>query len=133
MKWLKKYGSKTKGDWKSFRQFLADDWLPDFANSVTKPAEEPILLAVVTHSNFMMEGEIKRKCQEKYPIDSKSHKKKANNNQVVLIPYLWETQTCGPADNQTVRHRMLDASDEDQQCEVMANGTSLYDDEGKIK
>merc|ERR1719387_543038 len=77
MSWLERYGQKTHGDWAKFRNFLAEKYLPDFASTSAKPADERIVLAVVTHSNFMMKGEIKSKCQQTYPIDTNTKRKKA--------------------------------------------------------
>jgi len=123
MKWLHKYGQNTKGNWEHFRNFLAQDFLPDFISTHSeKSTKEPIVLATVTHSNFMNSGEIKKKCQYLYPTDAKEGKPKANNNQVVLIPYVLHTQTCGAPGNRTVTHELIDDMASDEACSPVAIG-----------
>mmetsp|Transcript_110889 Transcript_110889/g.236853 ORF Transcript_110889/g.236853 Transcript_110889/m.236853 type:complete len:421 (+) Transcript_110889:59-1321(+) len=86
MHFLKAIGDGGAGDWQQFRKFLAEIFLPWLEDRLppTKPLGSPITLAVVTHSNFMKEGELKQKCSSNYQDGAK-------NNQVVELSYVFRT------------------------------------------
>lgn len=109
-----------KPSWESFRNFLANAYLPNLLaqrRAAGVPEDKPVVLAVVTHSNFMTQGEVQERCGDKFPTaDGKpgSHgehadeeppqrrvrfhipglggnktkvQRKPNNNQAVLLSY----------------------------------------------
>lgn len=122
LRWLKTYGRQHKGNWQKFRRFLKDGFLPE----LMRKKEPPFVLPTVTHSNFMMEGEVKRKCQHLYPKDERNGVAKANNNQAVMLTYTFQKKTCGDV----VAHALLDS---DKPCELVATGVSIYQDDGSSK
>jgi len=108
------------------------DWL-DLTKH--KPNDEPVVIAVATHSNFMNEGEIQAKCKEHYPVNRKGQK--ANNNQVVMLNYKLESVTSMPQQGEqcsdlTEDYRLVSwpSGDARPSCQAVAGGSSLFDEDG---
>lgn len=110
-------GYGHNGDWDKFSSFLKDMFIPDLLKRVKKEPGEPIVLAVVTHSNFMNEDPIGGWCKATF-LDGK-----ARNNQVVDLPYTFTStlQEAGSTDTTPTRtfERM------DKPCESVVPGVSL--------
>eukprot|EP00746_Dinoflagellata_sp_MGD_P150764 gnl/MRDRNA2_/MRDRNA2_82553_c0_seq1.p1 gnl/MRDRNA2_/MRDRNA2_82553_c0~~gnl/MRDRNA2_/MRDRNA2_82553_c0_seq1.p1 ORF type:complete len:430 (+),score=80.60 gnl/MRDRNA2_/MRDRNA2_82553_c0_seq1:124-1413(+) len=155
--WVHAFEDNHSGNWQKFKEFLRVSFLPSLESQLNKPEGEPLVLAVVTHSNFMMEGEIKKKCAKHYPQDFNTGKPKANNNQVVNLWYSFVHEKPSPScHDATIKTRIEDRwHNEGQQqgvpveqmkmedvnqdhletvgvCQAVASGTSIYDSEGHV-
>lgn len=118
-------GFEAEGSWADFSRFLEKTFLPDLIHSLNKPSGAPIVLAVVSHSNFMNEGEVHEACGDLY---EQKPKKKARNNQVVKMSYTFTSTIKTGVDATPMRKLERDGSS----CAAVIDGASMYDGQGKI-
>lgn len=102
-------GRSTSGNWDNFKRFVEEQYFPAVR---FEPKDGPIVIVVVTHSNFMKTGELAKKCGKVHP----------NNNQVVAIPYTLKTKATEKGD---IFFSLQDSALDGKTCTPVINGTAL--------
>lgn len=120
--YAQEFGFKPEGDWKKFMYFLEKSFLPDLIRSKNKQSGEPIVLAIVTHSNFMNEGEVSRACSK---VWTSNHGAKANNNEVVRLSFQYEIDVNPSSDNITPQTSLV-PQQTPLTCNSVIKGVSVY-------
>lgn len=118
---------EPEGDWTKFINFLGQTFLPDLVRDLGKSSGEPIVLAVVSHSNFMLEGEVFDACSNKAGLFQNNPKKpKPRNNQVVKLSYRFSSEPRTSEVDLTPATSLLPEGG-DLKCEPAGvDGVSLY-------
>jgi len=118
-----------KSSWSRFLNFLEDFFLPQLLKKREAqgiPASKPIVLAVVTHSNFMGEGDIAERCSSLYSTNQKG-KSKPRNNQVFHLGYKLDSSASETWD---VTTRLSMAPD--GKCEMVHEGVVNQAGDGNL-
>lgn len=124
-RWANAFGIEGVS-WDKFKHFLANSFLPDLVARSNKTQGSTIVLAVVTHSNFMRDSEVGNKCAHFW---KNRGAKKALNNQVLKMTYTWKVDVPSPGSADVTP--VYDLAESDVPCDELSGGQSTKDASGK--